>query len=87
MLKSAIFSLADKKSDQLHGFRIKLNDGKLIQKSEMHGFNMLAFLSWVAFTGMAGLYVFVMTTKLIIMLLEFPKNIRIEYVPDLESNK
>ena len=53
----------------------------------IHGFNMLSFLSWVAFTGMAGLYVFVMTTKLIIMLLEFPKNIRIEYVPDLELNK
>ncbi len=53
----------------------------------IHGFNMLAFLSWVAFTGMAALYVFVMTTKLIIMLLEFPKHIRIEYVPDLELNK
>ncbi len=53
----------------------------------IHGFNMLAFLSWVVFTGMAALYVFVMTTKLIIILLELPKHIRIEYVPDLELNK
>ena len=53
----------------------------------IHGFNMLAFLSWVAFTGMSALYVFVMTTKLIIILLELPKHIRIEYVPDLELNK
>ena len=47
----------------------------------------LALIGWVAFTGTAGLYVFVMTTKLIIMLLELPKHIRIEYVPDLELNK
>ena len=53
----------------------------------IHGFNMLAFLSWVAFTGMAALYVFVMTTKLIIMLLEFPKHIRMEYISDLEQYK
>lgn len=53
-------------------------------KYELDG---LALLSWFAFTGMAALYVFVMTTKLIIMLLELPKHIRIEYVTDLEPNK
>ncbi len=41
----------------------------------------LALIGWVAFTGTAGLYVFIMTTRLMIMLLEIPKHIRIEYVP------
>jgi hypothetical protein len=35
---------------------------------------------------MAALNVFVMTTKLIIMLLELPRNIRIGYAPDMEAN-
>jgi hypothetical protein len=53
----------------------------------IHELNSLALLSWFAFTGMAALFVFVMITKLIIMLLELPKHIRIEYVPNLEPNK
>ncbi len=46
----------------------------------IHEFNGLALLSWFAFTGMAALYVFVMTTKLIIIILELPGYIRTEYV-------
>ncbi len=52
----------------------------------IHEFNGLTLLSWFAFTGMAALNVFVMTTKLIIMLLELPRNIRIGYAPDMEAN-
>ncbi len=53
----------------------------------IHEFNGLVLLSWFAFTSMATLCVFVMTTKLIIMLLELPRYICIEYVSDLEPNK
>jgi hypothetical protein len=53
----------------------------------IHELDGLALLSWFAFTCMSTLYLFVTTTKLIIMLLELPKHIRIAYVPDPEPNK
>ncbi len=38
------------------------------------GYNNLAFFSWFAFMGLAAHYIFVMTTKFIIMLFELPKS-------------
>ena len=44
--------------------------------------NELAFLAWCLFIGTSAMYVFIMTTKLLIMLMELPRNsIPIEYKP------
>ena len=63
----------------------------LIAFYDTYGFCMmtgryhLAMIGWIAFTGTAGLYVIVMTTRFVIMLLELPELVRKGPYP--ESNK
>lgn len=40
----------------------------------------IAFLAWCAFTGTAALQVFILTTRLIIILMELPGDLHVEYI-------